>query len=228
MSATALGAVLGAAATVAAAPYLAGLTLSVPERHQPGWWRGRPATTRRRLVTAGVGVVLGGLAGAAAGWGALFPAYLALALFGTPLLIIDVERHRLPDRLMLPALAAAVVLLAVAAAVQDDWPAYLRSVEAGVAVFVVLFVLAFAAPRSFGFGDVKLGGLLGGYLGWFGWLTVYYGIFCGFLIGLVVALALLVTRRASLKSAMAFGPMLLLGALVVLAFGLSPDVGGNF
>jgi leader peptidase (prepilin peptidase)/N-methyltransferase len=223
-----LAAVLGAAATVVASPYLARLTLSVPEREERAWWRGRSVTSRRRLLTAGVALLLGGLAGAAAGWGALFPAYLALALLGTPLMIIDVEWHRLPDRLMLPAVVAAAVLLAVAAGYRADWSAYLRSAEAGAAVFAVLFVLAFAAPRSFGFGDVKLGGLLGGYLGWFGWLTVYYGIFCGFLFGLIAALALLATRRASLKSAMAFGPMLMLGALVVLAFGLSPDVGGNF
>jgi leader peptidase (prepilin peptidase)/N-methyltransferase len=85
-------------------------------------------------------------------------------------------------------------------------------------VFAVLFLIAFISPRSFGFGDVKLGGLLGGYLGWFGWLYVYYGIFGGFLLGAVVAVALLATRRASLKSALAFGPMLILGALIVLAF----------
>ena len=51
----------------------------------------------------------------------------------------------------------------------------------------MLLALNLAAPRSFGFGDVKLGGVLGGYLGWFGWSYVYYGVFAGFLLGAVLA-----------------------------------------
>ncbi len=72
-------------------------------------------------------------------------------------------------------------------------------------------------------GDVKLGGLLGGYLGWFGWFDVYYGIFAGFLIGAVLSIGLLMARRATMKTAIPFGPMLVLGPLVVLAFGLAPS-----
>jgi len=109
---------------------------------------------------------------------------------------------------------------------RHDWHALLRAAEGAAAVFAVLFLLAFAAPRSFGFGDVKLGGVLGAYLGWFGWSYVYYGIFAGFLLGMLVALALLATRRASLKTALAFGPMLIFGALIVLAFRISPALGG--
>ena len=90
------------------------------------------------------------------------------------------------------------------------------------AVYAVLFALAFASPRSFGMGDVKLGGVLGGYLGWFGWVHVYYGIFAGFLLGALLAIGLLATRRASMKTAVPFGPMLVVGPLVVLAFDLVP------
>jgi leader peptidase (prepilin peptidase)/N-methyltransferase len=215
---TVAGVALGAAVGAAASPYLSRLTLTVPDRDDERWWRGRSPGRDRLLVTVLVAVLLGGLGGAAAGWSALLPAFVALALICTPLALIDFEHHRLPDRLVFAAFAAAADLLTITAAVHHDWHAWLRAVEGAAAVFAVLFLIAFISPRSFGFGDVKLGGLLGGYLGWFGWLYVYYGIFGGFLLGAVVAVALLATRRASLKSALAFGPMLILGALIVLAF----------
>jgi leader peptidase (prepilin peptidase) / N-methyltransferase len=223
---TLAGALIGTAACVAATPYLARLTVSVPDRDERRWWRGRPAGRARVLLTASVGGVLGALAGAAAGWSALWPPLVALALVCAPLVIIDFEHHRLPNRLMVVAWVLAAALLTLAAAVRHDWDVLLRAVEAGAAVFAVLYLLAFAAPRSFGFGDVKLGGVLGAYLGWAGWGYVYYGIFAGFLFGAVVAIGLLTSRRASLKTALAFGPMLVLGALVVLAFDAVPSTLG--
>ncbi|WAX56903.1 A24 family peptidase [Jatrophihabitans cynanchi] len=223
---TLVGALAGAAACVAVAPYLARLTVSVPDRDERRWWRGRPAGRGRVLLTASVAAALGALAGAAAGWSALWPALLALALVCAPLAIIDFEQHRLPNRLMAVAWLLAAALLTLAAAVRHDWAALLRALEGGAAVFAVLYLLAFASPRSFGFGDVKLGGVLGAYLGWAGWGYVYYGIFAGFLFGAVVAIGLLASRRASLKTALAFGPMLVLGALVVLAFDAVPSTLG--
>jgi leader peptidase (prepilin peptidase)/N-methyltransferase len=110
----------------------------------------------------------------------------------------------------------AAVLLAVAALARGDWYPYLRALAAAAIVFAALFVLALISPSSFGFGDVKLGAVLGAYLGWFGWVYVYWGIFAGFVLGSVVALALLATRRATLKTALAFGPMLVLGSLLAL------------
>lgn len=213
---------VAAALCVAAAPYLARLTVSVPDRENRSWWAGAPAGRGRLWGTAGIAAVLGALAGAAAGWTAVLPAFVALALCAAPLSVIDFEHHRLPNRLVFTAAGCGVALFTLAAAVEQDWGRWLRAAAAAAAVFAVLFLLAFVSPRSFGYGDVKLGSVLGGYLGWFGWVQVYYGIFAGFLLGAVVALTLLATRRASLKTAMAFGPMLVLGTLVVLAFDLTP------
>jgi leader peptidase (prepilin peptidase)/N-methyltransferase len=111
----------------------------------------------------------------------------------------------------------------LAAAEQDAWPHLLRAVEGGAAVFAVLFLLALISPRSFGLGDVKIGGVLGGYLGWVGWGYVYYGIFAGFLLGALVAVGILISRRGTMKTAIPFGPTLILGPLLVLAFDLVPS-----
>jgi leader peptidase (prepilin peptidase)/N-methyltransferase len=220
-----LGAVVGAAVALAASPYLARLTLSVPDRERRTWWRGQSADTRRVALTALAAVALGALAGAAAGWTALLPAFVALAVVGAPLVVIDYELHRLPDRLVGIAAAAGLILFAVAAAVTDHWHPFARAVEGALAVGVVLFVLAFISPSGFGLGDVKLGAVVGLYLGWFGWRQVFYGVFAGFLLGSLVGVALLLARRGTRKTAIAFGPMLLAGPLIVLAFGLVPATG---
>jgi leader peptidase (prepilin peptidase)/N-methyltransferase len=225
MSSAVVGAVVGGAVCLAVAPYLARLTLSAPDREDARWWTGRPASARRTALCALAAAVLGVLGGAAAGWSALLPAFVALALVCAPLVIIDYEIHRLPNRLVFVAVAAEIALGVLAAAVRSDWSQLLRGVGGAAAVFAALFALWTAAPRSFGYGDVKLGGVLGGYLGWFGWLFVFYGVFAGFLLGSVVALAMLVTGRASMKTAVAFGPMLILGPFLVLAFDLVPSTG---
>jgi len=221
-SSQAVGAAVGAVACLGASPYLARLTLTVPDRENPKWWRGAPASRGRLGVCAGTAVALGALAGIAAGWSALLPALVVLALAGAPLIVIDYEHHRLPDRLVLVVAGGGIVGLSLTAAIQHEWHSYLRALGGGAAAYAVLFVLAFIAPRSFGYGDVKLGGALGVYLGWFGWYYVYYGIFAGFLLGSIVALVMIAARRATLKTAVAFGPMLIVGALLVMALHLSP------
>jgi leader peptidase (prepilin peptidase)/N-methyltransferase len=83
--------------------------------------------------------------------------------------------------------------------------------------FAVSSAIAAVSPEALGFGDVKLLGLLGLVLGWFGWGTLLAGVFLGLLTGAVVSLALLATRRAGWRTALPFGPPLLLGAVLALA-----------
>lgn len=220
--ASAAGALIAAAVAVAASPYLARLTVTVPDKELPRWWRGAAPGPGRLAGTALAALVLGGLGGAAAGLSALLPAFVLYALAGAPLVVIDYDLHRLPNRLVLPWAAGAAVLLALAAVQDGAWHHLLRAAEAAAAVFAALFALILAAPGGFGYGDVKLGGIVAGYLGWFGWADVFYGVFAGFVLGAVVALALLASRRGTMKSQIAFGPMLMLGPVIVLALDLVP------
>lgn len=206
--------------------YLARVTVKVPDRGDRRWYRGATATPARLAATAVVAVVLAALAGWAAGWSALLPAYVALAAVAAPLVVIDHEHHRLPSRLLYPLGAAAAVLLAVAAAVDHAWDDYLRAVEAAAVVYLVLVVLVLISPRSLGMGDVRLGALLAAYLGYCGWLLVYVGLFAGFALAAAAAVALLAARRATRTTALPFGPMLILGALLVLAVNASAPLSG--
>lgn len=151
-------------------------------------------------------------------WGeyAVWPAYVALILLGVMLAAVDLDRHRLPDRLVLPGTLALVVLLAAAAAVTGQWHRWVVALVCGAAAGLVYLLLALAVPGGLGLGDVKLAVLLATGLGWFGPLVVVSGLVLGFVIGGLVALGLVLARRAQASTHLAFGPAMLLGALGAL------------
>lgn len=150
----------------------------------------------------------------------LLPAYLYLGVAGAALTLIDLDVHRLPDLIVLPSYPIAVVLLLVPTVVTGQWGALLRAVLAGLGLFVVYLVLALVSPGGggLGFGDVKLAGVLGLLLGWTGWGPVVVSVPAAFVIGGVIALVLLLSRRVSRSSHIAFGPSMILGAWVALMF----------
>ena len=150
----------------------------------------------------------------------LLPAYLYLGAIGAALTLIDLDVHRLPDLLVLPSYPIAFVLLLVPTVVTGDWGALLRATLAGLALFVGYLVLALISPGGggLGFGDVKLAGVLGLLLGWLGWGPAIVSVLAAFVIGGLMALILLLLRRASRSSSIAFGPSMILGAWVALMF----------
>lgn len=146
------------------------------------------------------------------------PAFLFLAAAGVLLAVIDARNKVLPNRVTLPSIGIAAVLLAVAALGSGHWPPLARSVLGAVVLFVVFFVLVLVSPRSIGMGDAKLAALLGLCLGWLGTSVLVLGIAAGFLVQAVLALALLATRRIGLRGELPFGPAMLLGAALVIGW----------
>lgn len=137
-----------------------------------------------------------------------------------PLAAIDADVHRLPDRLTLPFAGATGVVVSLGSAATGDWGALARAVAAAALLFVVGFLVLFAAPAGgTGFGDVKLLIGLGMLTGWLGWLTVLSAVLLAFLAAGGWAVGLLVTRRAQRHTAIAFGPFLIGGSVAALLAG---------
>lgn len=175
-----------------------------------------------RLPAAVPVVATAGLfAGLAARFGASWqlPAFLLLAAVGVLLAVVDMGHKLLPDRFVLPSLAAGTVLLVLAAAGEGAWPPLLRAVLGAVVLFAVFLVLALISPSGLGMGDVKLAALLGLYLGWLGWGVLVVGAFAGFVVQAVLALVLLATRRIALQGELPFGPAMLAGAAIAVFAG---------
>ncbi|MEG7793094.1 prepilin peptidase, partial [Listeria monocytogenes] len=79
-----------------------------------------------------------------------------------------------------------------------------RAVAAGAILLALYFILALINPSGMGLGDVKLSGVLGAFLGWFGWPALMAGTLAAFVINAVAAVALLAARRVGAKSGIAF------------------------
>jgi leader peptidase (prepilin peptidase)/N-methyltransferase len=143
------------------------------------------------------------------------PAFLYLAAIGVALAFIDLDVKRLPDVIVLPSYAVAAVLLAVAAVAGKHPPHQLIGAVVGcVALYAFYFLLAVLKPGGMGFGDVKLAGVLGLYLGFLGWGPLVVGAFLAFLVGGLSGIALMATHRAGRKSKIPFGPFMIVGSFV--------------
>lgn len=161
--------------------------------------------------------VTGALIGARFGLRACLPAYLLLAAIAPVLGAVDAAAHRLPNRVLLPAYPIGAVLLALAAWRSSDVSALWRALAAGMLLFAVFLAVALVAvPGSLGFGDVKLAGLLGGFLGFLGWATVFLGMMIAFGLAALYVLIRSLVRREQRGQVLPLGPALLVGALAAV------------
>ena len=153
----------------------------------------------------------------------VLPAFCYLAAISVALAFIDVTHRRLPDLLTLPSYLVAIAALAAATPFVRHGASHLLHAAIGLACASAFYLaLALVYPSGIGWGDVKLSGLLGLYLGWMGLFALVIGLAAGFVLAAVAGLALIVTGRATRKSQIAFGPYMLAGALVVITVsGLS-------
>jgi len=182
---------------------------------------GEPISRRYPAVELATGVLFALTAWWAGPTWAL-PALAYLVAASVALALIDLDVHRLPDVIVLPSYPVALALLALASANPGGpsaWPALLRALIGAAAMLVVYGAAHLVYPRGMGRGDVKLAGLLGLYLAWFGWAQLAVGWFAGFLLGGIFSVVLLATRRAGPRSGIPYGPWMLLGAGVGLVAG---------
>ena len=121
----------------------------------------------------------------------------------------DLERRIVPNRIVIPATAAALVA-------QTFREPGFEWALACLAVGGVLFLAALAYPAGMGMGDVKLAAFLGAWLGW----DAFAALFVGIVAALVPSLVILVRHgRAGRKMGIPFAPFLALGGVVALFAG---------
>ena len=143
-------------------------------------------------------------------------AYSGLATACVPLSAIDVIEKRMPCRLLVPAYPGLIVLFGVAAAVEHNAAAMLRSLAGMAILFTFYLIIGLASHGALGAADIRLAGLLGLALAWPGWNTFVSGAALGLLYGGLTGAALIVLRRASRHTLIPLGPALIAGAFTAL------------
>ena len=124
---------------------------------------------------------------------------------------IDLRHQIIPDVITLPGIMAGFALSLVTGRV--PWLDSLVGIAVGGGIFVVIIL---ASGGGMGGGDMKLGAMLGAFLGWkLGLLALLLGV----LAGGAVAVCLLLLGRKGRKEAIPFGPYLALGGAVSLLWG---------
>jgi len=124
---------------------------------------------------------------------------------------IDLEHHLIPDRITLPGIPLGLLanLLTTKGSVWDS----VVGILVGGGIFFVVILLS---RGGMGGGDMKLGAMIGAYLGWR--LTIL-AIFSAVVLGGAVAVWLLLTGIRRRKDPVPFGPFLALGSILSLFWG---------
>ncbi len=97
----------------------------------------------------------------------------------------------------------------------------INGIIGGIFGFVLFYILSVVFAKIFkqealGFGDVKLLGSIGV---WVGWKGVIYTVFCASFIGSIVGLLLIILFGKSSKAKIPFGPFLAISAFSYIFFG---------
>jgi leader peptidase (prepilin peptidase)/N-methyltransferase len=152
---------------------------------------------------------------AAAAWrfGPTLDAVAAAALLAglVAITVVDLERQIIPDVLSLPGILAGV--LANLATGRVPWLESIMGVLVGGGVFLAIILVS---GGGMGGGDMKLGAMLGAFLGW---KVVLLSMLVAVVAGGILAVALIATGVRGRKDPIPFGPFLALGGAVGLFWG---------
>jgi leader peptidase (prepilin peptidase) / N-methyltransferase len=154
----------------------------------------------------------------------LIPVYWLMVgglLLGT---FVDCEHLIIPDRVTWGGMVAGLVLSTLVPSMQEaEGPlgGLLWSAVGAGAGFGILWLVAFVGRLVFrreamGFGDVKLLGAIGAFLGW---KAVVFTLVVSSFFGSVVGIGLVLAKQKRLQSRIPYGPYLAVAAIVWMLWG---------
>ena len=134
--------------------------------------------------------------------------------------LIDITTHRLTRSVTMRAALIGGPLLSIAA-IANNQPGKIGVMALSFTATLLTFMtLSLASKRGIGAGDVRLAAVLAMFLGYLGARYVVQGLALGFMLGGVAALLLLIGRKATRNTGIAFGPYICIGAMAVVLFGV--------
>lgn len=136
-------------------------------------------------------------------------------LFFTSLLLIisfiDIDHYRIPDPLIIIGLGAGIAFH-----IFIPFQPIINSLLGFVTGGGVLFLIALLSRGGMGGGDIKLGTLIGLFLGW---KLVLLSLFLAAFFASAAGISLMIIKKKSRKDPIPFGPFLSIGAFIALLWG---------
>lgn len=170
-----------------------------------------PSLVLTRIRVAGVLVLIALAAACFAVFGFSLEALVDVLACGVlvAVTVTDLERRIVPNRIIVPALAVALV-------VQTARDPSVVWIVSSLAAGGFYFIAALIYPAGLGMGDVKLAAFLGAWLG----ASVIVALFVGSMLALLPAIVIIAMRgKEGRKVGIPFAPFLAGGAVVALFFG---------
>lgn len=148
-----------------------------------------------------------------------FVVWLIMLVGFMALVVYDVRWLTLPNRIMYPLIALAASMAVLNATIFDGGTTYVRDTVISLAVAGGLFYILFEASKGkwIGGGDVKLGFLIGFLLA--SPAQSFLTLFIASLIGTIVVVPGLVSKKLTATSKIPFGPFLIVATIIVKLFG---------
>ena len=180
------------------------------------WLRGRcrkcgMRISRRYPIVEGVTAAT--LAAAYLAFGPTGDFIVAAVLLATLVVVtaIDLQHQLIPDVITLPGIL--VGLVANLAIGHVSWLDSVIGIVVGGGLFLVIILVS---RGGMGGGDMKLGAMLGAFLGW---KALLFALFAAIVLGGVVGVAVLVAGLRGRKDPIPFGPFLAVGGAMALFWG---------
>lgn len=145
------------------------------------------------------------------GWNRMLPADLFFIALLIAVSCIDMDSLRIPNSLILAGLLGGSIILSLL-----DRNRLGQGLWGFLAGGGLLLTFALCSKGGLGLGDVKLGMVIGLFLG--RPLTIL-AIFLAAILASLVGIALILCRQKSRRDAIAFGPFLSLGGIIALFWG---------
>jgi leader peptidase (prepilin peptidase)/N-methyltransferase len=138
--------------------------------------------------------------------------------------VIDLEHSLILNKVVYPTMVVALLLSLIPQSwlTQTIWltplikPGIASAALGGAIGFVIFLLIAVVSRGGMGWGDVKLAALIGLATGF---PLVFVAIIMGAILGGIVAVVLLVTRRRGRREMIPFGPFLAVAAMATLLWG---------
>ncbi len=134
------------------------------------------------------------------------------------LMFVDFYHQLLPDGMTLTGIACGILLSVFRENLVFNDAIIGTLLGAGGLFVVAEIYFRWSKVEGMGFGDVKMLGMIGSFVGWKGVLLT---LFLGSLMGSAIGVFLIVLRGGHLKTKLPFGTFLGFGAIVTSVFGTS-------